>query len=447
MGAEYSSRGSEKGRRMRFRLLAAALLAMVIVTTACSGGNDDEGDSRSGSAANEPSKGSESEGNHSPREVSEAESRSDSSDRTSESTSEKAKRGGSYIHPNEMVQAGQLTAGEWDDTAAWEGFLDLLNGQDGHRSKQAWGFGGVERMEVVVSANGRAVSDAEVVLQDGNGAIWQARTNADGIAYVYAGLYGNDQRNQGDYTVQVRSGQEAKSMQGLDISKQGAVKVDLGADAAGAVPSDLVDLMFVVDTTGSMEDELNYLTAELKDVVHRVSAEHANRLGVRVSANFYRDVGDEYVVRPHPFTKNIDQAVDQFGQQNARGGGDYPEAVDQALRDAVHEHDWSEEARARLLFLVLDAPPHEDPRIIDEMHKLIEDASSKGIRIIPVASSGVDVYTEYLLRMMSAATGGTYLFLTDDSGIGGDHLEPAAGEYEVKLLNDLLVEVINRYIT
>ncbi|MGO4376125.1 VWA domain-containing protein, partial [Paenibacillus sp. MCAF20] len=57
-----------------------------------------------------------------------------------------------------------------------------------------------------------------------------------------------------------------------------------------------------------------------------------------------------------------------------------------------------------------------------------------------------DVDTEYLLRFMAIASGGTYLFLTDDSGIGGDHLEPAVGEYEVKLLNDLLVEVINRYV-
>jgi len=47
---------------------------------------------------------------------------------------------------------------------------------------------------------------------------------------------------------------------------------------------------------------------------------------------------------------------------------------------------------------------------------------------------------------MASATGGTYLFLTDDSGIGSDHLEPAVGEYEVTLLNDLLVEVINRYV-
>lgn len=49
------------------------------------------------------------------------------------------------------------------------------------------------------------------------------------------------------------------------------------------------------------------------------------------------------------------------------------------------------------------------------------------------------------MRFLASATGGTYVFLTDDSGIGNDHLEPAVGEYEVKPLNDLLVEVIRRY--
>ncbi|MOA16657.1 hypothetical protein D3C78_1368800 [compost metagenome] len=142
----------------------------------------------------------------------------------------------------------------------------------------------------------------------------------------------------------------------------------------------------------------------------------------------------------------MNKIIDQFSKQKAEGGGDYPEAVDQALRDAIHEHEWSKEARARLLFLVLDAPPHDDPQIIDEIQQLTADAAEQGIRIIPIASSGVSVDTEYLLRFMAVATGGTYLFLTDDSGIGGDHLEPAVGEYEVKLLNDLLVEVINRYV-
>ncbi|MBQ4165009.1 MAG: hypothetical protein IJD85_01645, partial [Oscillospiraceae bacterium] len=69
-----------------------------------------------------------------------------------------------------------------------------------------------------------------------------------------------------------------------------------------------------------------------------------------------------------------------------------------------------------------------------------------GIRIIPVASSGIDKTTEYLLRTMAFRTGGTYTFLTDDSGIGGGHIEPTIGDYEVEKLNDLMVRVIGEYL-
>ena len=70
-------------------------------------------------------------------------------------------------------------------------------------------------------------------------------------------------------------------------------------------------------------------------------------------------------------------------------------------------------------------------------------AAGKGIRIVPLAASGVDKELEFLLRLTAIATGGTYTFLTNDSGIGGDHIEPTIGEYQVEILNDLLVRVIS----
>ena len=80
------------------------------------------------------------------------------------------------------------------------------------------------------------------------------------------------------------------------------------------------------------------------------------------------------------------------------------------------------------------------------MCALMEDAAEKGIRVIPVASSGVDKATEFLMRALSITTGGDYVFLTDDSGVGGSHMEPTIGDHEVKKLNTLLVELINGYL-
>ena len=70
---------------------------------------------------------------------------------------------------------------------------------------------------------------------------------------------------------------------------------------------------------------------------------------------------------------------------------------------------------------------------------------AQGIKVIPVASSGVDKETEFLLRMLAITSGGEYVFLTDDSGIGGSHIEPTIGAHEVEKLNDLMVRLVQKY--
>jgi hypothetical protein len=68
-----------------------------------------------------------------------------------------------------------------------------------------------------------------------------------------------------------------------------------------------------------------------------------------------------------------------------------------------------------------------------------------GIRIIPIAGSGIDKSTEYLMRCLAIATNGTYVFLTDHSGIGAGHIEPTTDTYNVELLNNLLIRLFDQY--
>ncbi|MCL2266919.1 MAG: hypothetical protein FWC17_04035, partial [Treponema sp.] len=105
------------------------------------------------------------------------------------------------------------------------------------------------------------------------------------------------------------------------------------------------------------------------------------------------------------------------------------------------------ERAARIIFHVCDAPPHNTQENQTLFYNSIKKAAEKGIRIIPVASSGIDYATEYLLRQEALMTGGTYIFLTDESGIGYSHLQPTVGEYTVEYLNACLVRVINEYLT
>ena len=66
--------------------------------------------------------------------------------------------------------------------------------------------------------------------------------------------------------------------------------------------------------------------------------------------------------------------------------------------------------------------------------------------MFPVAASGVDKPTEFLFRAMAAMTGGKYVFLTDDSGVGNSHEEPDITGYTVEKLNDLMVREIRSYV-
>ena len=50
------------------------------------------------------------------------------------------------------------------------------------------------------------------------------------------------------------------------------------------------------------------------------------------------------------------------------------------------------------------------------------------------------------MRYMAIATNGTYVFITNHSGIGNNHIEPSIGEYEIEYLNQLIVRLINKYL-
>ena len=341
----------------------------------------------------------------------------------------------------EPIPPGQLTAGEWRDLDHWDFWLGLVGeGGDWTTMVSQWSLDTARRYPVVVlDGEGRPAVDVAVDLVNDTGAVWSARTDVDGRAETFAGMF--DGIAAGGLRLEARAEDAVAIVE--DPTMGGGDPNVMRFQQPVAAPAKSLDLMFVVDTTGSMGDELYYLQAELDDVIRRVLERNGQELQLRVSMNFYRDVGDEYVVRDFPFT-SASMAISQLAAQSYDGGGDYPEALDRALDNGVLEHDWSDRATSRLLFLVADAPPHTSSNeTVPRLQTATSAAAEQGIRIVPVAASGVNKDTEFLMRMADVATGGTYVFLTDDSGIGNGHLEPTIGDYEVELLNDLMVRVID----
>ena len=335
------------------------------------------------------------------------------------------------------IDPGQLTAGEWRDLDHWDFWLGLLDNVSWSALQDHWQLYTSQRFAVVALADQAPVADADVVLLAGQQPIWSARTDVRGRAELFNGLLGAPA--QGPFSIQVSSG--AASVTVPDATPFAGDPLIAELDAA-TPPAKVLDLMFMIDTTGSMGDELAYLQVELADVIGDIRDNIGQSFKIRLSVNFYRDADDEYLVREFPFTEDIDAALADLAAQGADGGGDFPEAVTEALDSVVHGHEWSESAVARLAFLVLDAPPHEGAQDKSWIQESITDAAAQGIRIIPVASSGIDKSTEFFLRFADIATAGTYVFLTGHSGIGGEHLEPTVGEYQVELLNALLVRLI-----
>jgi hypothetical protein len=200
-----------------------------------------------------------------------------------------------------------------------------------------------------------------------------------------------------------------------------------------------LDISFVIDTTGSMGDELAYLQTEFLSISERIEAAYPNA-EQRWSLVVYKDESDEYVTRWFDFRDNADEFREHLVAQSADGGGDFPEASHAALA-AMNQLSWRDDAgTARLAFWVADAPHHA--AYADDMKAAIEDARGQGIHLYPVASSGVDELTEFSMRSAAQLTGGRYMFLTDDSGVGGSHKEPTIPCYFVTRLDEALLRAV-----
>jgi hypothetical protein len=206
---------------------------------------------------------------------------------------------------------------------------------------------------------------------------------------------------------------------------------------------DFLDLVLVVDTTGSMGDEIAWLQRELTGAV-RNAARSAPGLSVRYGLIAYRDRGDDYVVQSFGFTPDTARMNGWLRSLRASGGGDTPEAAADALAAAA-ALPWRSGKGERLLIHVADAPPHmaEAPAFLSAVRR----AATQGVQVFPVAASGTDPAAEYLMRQAAAATGGRYLFLTDDSGVGLAHAEPTIPCYRVTPLAALLSRLLATELT
>ena len=338
-------------------------------------------------------------------------------------------------------QPGVITAGEWNDLAHWDFWNELLLRDTINTFPHSWGFNTNKRISVQLKDDhGYLLHDVILNLVI-NGNTITARTDNFGVAELFPGLF-DEGSLTGNFSLTAAYQGHSFDLGTYDASQTTIIR----SIPVTKMNKPILDISFVVDATGSMGDEIYYLKNELSDVINRAGSQLAGTQ-IRMSSVFYRDEGDEYLTRPFAFTTNSGSLVDFIKAQNANGGGDFPEAVDKGLEAAIEGLQWSDDAVNRLLFLILDAPPHDGQEQISRIHKIVVEAQKKGVRIIPVSASGIDRSTEFFLRFLAVSTNSTYIFITNDSGIGLPHLVPTVGEYTVEYLNNLMVRLITKYGT
>ncbi|CAH8283894.1 von Willebrand factor type A domain-containing protein [Mariniflexile fucanivorans] len=340
-------------------------------------------------------------------------------------------------NPNGQLEPGVLTAGEWSDLNNWDFWNNLLSNQEYYEDVNKWNLKEIKRYSFVVSDKNQSfVANAEITLISKKVEVWKTKTDSKGRATLWSDL------DLDGLTALIKFEDTIVIVADVKAYAEGINNVTINKTIDN---KKIMDIYFAVDATGSMGDEINYLKVELNNVIKRIKQNNP-LLEMRFGSVFYRDKGDDYVTRDLNFSTDETSLISFISNQSANGGGDFPEAVHSALDVAISQNSWNDNASARIMFLLLDAPPHYTQEVISSLELNLIKAAEKGIKIIPITASGIDKATEYLMRSFAILTNGTYVFITDDSGIGNDHLEATIGNFEVEKLNDLMVRLVGEYI-
>ncbi len=128
---------------------------------------------------------------------------------------------------------------------------------------------------------------------------------------------------------------------------------------------DNLDLVFAIDATGSMKNDIDKLKTDMQPMLAELFGASP---GTRVGLLFYRDYGDTFKymdlpVKVFPFTSNFTSFSKNLNSIRIYGkeGGDIPEAVYEAMYASCEFYSWRNSAQKKII-LIGDAEPHPTPR-------------------------------------------------------------------------------------
>jgi Mg-chelatase subunit ChlD len=178
-----------------------------------------------------------------------------------------------------------------------------------------------------------------------------------------------------------------------------------------------LEMVFVIDTTGSMGGLIEGAKQRVWGIINEVMRSPAHP-AVRVGLVAYRDHGDQYVTQVLPLTNDLDKVYTTLMDYRAEGGGDTPEDVRQALSDGVHKAGWSKPSAntAQILFLVGDAPPHDDYRNEPDTLTTTAEAVKAGMTVNTI-ECGDATDTRQVWQQIARRGEGQFFQIAQDGGV------------------------------
>lgn len=169
-----------------------------------------------------------------------------------------------------------------------------------------------------------------------------------------------------------------------------------------------LDVVFALDTTGSMSGELREVQERVRQLAVSIAkARDGERIRFGIVA--YRDRGDDYITRLSPLTPDIETSRTFLDSLEAGGGGDGPESVVAALAVALRDMDWDlSDTTERQIFLIGDAPPHLDYGDEPTPEELIAEARRSRIVIQAIGCRSLPGRGVAFFRQMAYGTEGSY---------------------------------------
>ncbi len=339
--------------------------------------------------------------------------------------------------PMPMEQPSGVRAGEWDDNANYRDYVKWLSNSSTKGKIDITG----RQFLVVTDSAGKPLPNVPVTVTGGQTST-KLITMASGRAILFPTAFGL----RGDLTASATfNGKTVSAKVGTTVD--GVVKLEIPTQRP-AIAKRQVDLAFVLDTTGSMAEEIE----AVKQTIKAVSDQMPAQVDVRIGLVEYKDRSDCLLTRTFPFSSDLRGFANSVRNISASGGGDMPEDMHKGLDAALDKLSWRGEA-TRMVVVIADAPPQFYAQSNDYANSA-KRAAARGIKLYTVAASGMDTLGQVVMRQMSQFTGASNMFVLrggagpqsvgggdPKSSCGGTHQDYSSGKLDQLIMRKVRQEL------